>query len=94
MTLSDLLHINLRTVNREDTGFFDRFHVNFRKQYIQSVLVQALYAEALVKDRARHFAFTEARYVNLSDYFLECFIQSCVDAVRCDFDGKNPLVLL
>ncbi|MNC27903.1 hypothetical protein D3C75_760920 [compost metagenome] len=94
LALAHLLNVDLRTVNRNNAGFGNSFHVRFREKNVESILIQALYAEALLEHAARHFAFTEARNRNLGHHFLKCFIQSCVNAVGRNFDSKNPQVLL
>eukprot|EP01122_Echinamoeba_exundans_P003082 TRINITY_DN1322_c0_g2_i1.p1 TRINITY_DN1322_c0_g2~~TRINITY_DN1322_c0_g2_i1.p1 ORF type:complete len:189 (-),score=12.87 TRINITY_DN1322_c0_g2_i1:145-711(-) len=62
-TFSELLDVHFRTIYRENIRLIYSFAVCFWKQDVDCILVQALYAITSFKNRARHFTFTESRYI-------------------------------
>ncbi|MOA19838.1 hypothetical protein D3C78_1402440 [compost metagenome] len=71
-----LSNVDFRTVHRLKVMLLNCFCVSFRKQNINSILIQAFYAETGFKNTPWNFAFAETRYVYFAYNFLKGLIQS------------------
>ncbi|MNE35574.1 hypothetical protein D3C80_1293450 [compost metagenome] len=94
LSFFELLYVNFRTIHREDLSLINSLCVYFRKQDIDSILIQAFNTKTGFENSPRHFTLTEPWYVNFLNYFLKSFIQCNRYAICFHFNLKYTEVLL